>query len=82
MTLKVVVSIPLLGNVEQGHEARVDMIGTMGPAGAGPHAEYVRPGEEKEFYIHSGMNLRVSEVRAGSADDAEHAAKAGKPSVR
>jgi hypothetical protein len=43
------------------HAARVDMIGTLGPAGK-PAVEYVLPGQEQQFYIHSGMNLRVSAV--------------------
>jgi hypothetical protein len=41
--------------------ARVDMIGTLGTAGK-PAVEFVLPGHDQQFYIHSGMQLRVSAI--------------------
>jgi hypothetical protein len=65
LTRPVLITVPLAGGP---NEVRVDLIGTLGPTGNKPAHVYIRPGEEREFHIHSGMNLRISEVPPGTAD--------------
>lgn len=69
--MRVLITVPLAGpdGHPQNHDLRIDQIGVLGPTG-GPAVAYMRPGEEREFFLHSGMTLRVGEVAAGTADAA------------
>lgn len=56
MTLKIRIQVPKNGG---GYEAKVEQTGSATPV-------VMEPGDELEIYVHSGNEIRVTEVPAGT----------------